>query len=69
MNKEWHEQNRMPRRSTLEARVAWHAEHGKHCACRPVPESLIGRMPDGAREAGQAEASTVSAAESGNQGA
>jgi hypothetical protein len=40
MNTEWHEQHVMPANATLDERVAWHREHAKHCACRPVPEGL-----------------------------
>lgn len=30
----------MPKKATVEQRIAWHAAHQKHCACRPMPESL-----------------------------
>jgi len=40
LNRAWHEQNRMPPKATLEQRIAWHAEHQKHCACRETPEGL-----------------------------
>jgi hypothetical protein len=41
MNKQWHAENRMPPKATLEQRIRWHKEHQKHCACREVPKSLI----------------------------
>jgi hypothetical protein len=40
MNKTWHEENKMPPKATLEQRIRWHEEHGKHCACRKAPPSL-----------------------------
>ena len=40
LNKEWHLATRMPRNATIEARIAWHLEHSKHCGCRPIPEKL-----------------------------
>jgi hypothetical protein len=40
MNAEWHTQHVMPKNATDEQRVAWHAEHAKFCACRPIPETV-----------------------------
>jgi hypothetical protein len=40
MNKQWHEQNRMPAKATLEQRIEWHREHQQHCACREAPKNL-----------------------------
>ena len=40
-NREWHEQNRMPRNPTLEQRLAWHLAHAQACQCRPIPASLL----------------------------
>jgi hypothetical protein len=40
-NKLWHERNRMPLRATLEQRIAWHRQHAKHCACRPMPAGIL----------------------------
>ena len=37
INKEWHEQNRMPPKAPLEERLQWHLEHEKNCNCRPIP--------------------------------
>jgi hypothetical protein len=39
-NAAWHQKHRMPPRATMEQRVAWHREHAKHCACRPIPASV-----------------------------
>ncbi len=36
----WHRRHRMPARATIEQRVAWHLEHQRHCACRPIPKGL-----------------------------
>lgn len=38
---EWHLSHKMPKKPTLEQRLAWHKEHLKHCGCRPVPLTLI----------------------------
>ena len=34
INKEWHQQNKMPAKATFEQRVSWHRDHLAHCACR-----------------------------------
>jgi hypothetical protein len=44
LNKAWHAAHRMPKRATLEQRVAWHREHQVACACRPVPATLRQRL-------------------------
>jgi len=45
INKEWHEQNPMPKNATFEQRVAWHFEHLKHCSCRrEIPKKLAEEM-------------------------
>jgi hypothetical protein len=40
MNKQWHAENTMPPKATLEQRIQWHKEHQIHCACREVPKNL-----------------------------
>jgi hypothetical protein len=30
LNVEWHKQNRMPAKATIDQRIAWHIEHHKH---------------------------------------
>jgi hypothetical protein len=47
MNKEWHERHVMPKNATLDERIAWHREHQKHCACRPIPPKLREQMGAG----------------------
>lgn len=37
---EWHLNHKMPKKPSLEERIAWHKEHAKHCSCRPIPESI-----------------------------
>ncbi len=45
INKEWHEQNAMPKNATFEQRLAWHLEHRKHCDCRrEFPKKLVEEM-------------------------
>jgi hypothetical protein len=34
INREWHEQNRMPKNASLAQRVDWHIAHLKACSCR-----------------------------------
>jgi hypothetical protein len=44
INKDWHEQNKMPKNPSLDERIKWHLEHAKHCACRPIPAKLLLEM-------------------------
>jgi hypothetical protein len=44
INAGWHARNRMPKNPTFEQRVAWHREHAKACACRPIPKKLAEEM-------------------------
>jgi hypothetical protein len=42
LNRDWHRENRLPRRATLDERIAWHLAHQRHCACRAIPGKLLG---------------------------
>lgn len=44
LNREWHEQHRMPANATLQQRIDWHLAHAAHCSCRPIPEKLWEEM-------------------------
>ncbi len=44
MNTEWHKQHVLPKGARLGQRIAWHREHQKRCACRPVPAQLQKQM-------------------------
>ncbi len=44
LNREWHLAHRMPLNATIEQRIAWHVEHSRHCACRPLPAKLAEEM-------------------------
>jgi uncharacterized protein YdhG (YjbR/CyaY superfamily) len=44
MNTEWHEKHVLPKGASLEERIAWHREHQKRCACRPIPPKLLDQM-------------------------
>jgi hypothetical protein len=44
LNAAWHDLNKMPFRPTVEARVLWHVEHAKACACRPIPKGILEAM-------------------------
>jgi uncharacterized protein YdhG (YjbR/CyaY superfamily) len=44
MNADWHKKHVLPRGASLEQRIAWHREHQKQCACRPIPPKLLHQM-------------------------
>jgi hypothetical protein len=44
INASWHRTHRMPKNPSDAERVAWHREHERHCACRPVPPKLRALM-------------------------
>jgi hypothetical protein len=44
LNRDWHRSHPMPPKATLEQRYAWHLDHERHCACRPMPEKLRRQM-------------------------
>jgi uncharacterized protein YdhG (YjbR/CyaY superfamily) len=44
MNSEWHKKHALPKGASLEERIAWHREHQKRCACRPIPPKLLDQM-------------------------
>lgn len=44
LNKEWHQENPMPRNPDFEQRIKWHIAHAKNCSCRPIPDKLAAEM-------------------------
>jgi uncharacterized protein YdhG (YjbR/CyaY superfamily) len=44
MNSTWHTQHVLSKAASLEQRIAWHREHQKRCACRPIPSKLLDTM-------------------------
>lgn len=40
INKAWHQANPMPKKPTLEQRIAWHKAHAEHCRCREMPATV-----------------------------
>jgi uncharacterized protein YdhG (YjbR/CyaY superfamily) len=44
MNSEWHTKHVLPKSASLDERIAWHRDHQKRCACRPIPPQLAHRM-------------------------
>ena len=36
INREWHEQHRMPKNATEDERIAWHLDHARNCGCREI---------------------------------
>ena len=44
INKEWHENHKMPKNASDEQRIAWHLEHSRNCTCRPIPDGVVKLM-------------------------
>jgi uncharacterized protein YdhG (YjbR/CyaY superfamily) len=40
MNSDWHKKHVLAKGASLDQRLAWHLEHQKRCACRPLPPKL-----------------------------
>jgi hypothetical protein len=56
INAAWHARHRMPKNPTPAERLAWHAAHQRHCACRPTPAVLQRQLRDAAAKASQLQA-------------
>ncbi|MFT3820283.1 MAG: GFA family protein [Rubrivivax sp.] len=41
VNRAWHEALPMPKKATLQQRMAWHKAHALACGCRPVPPEIV----------------------------
>jgi hypothetical protein len=41
VNKEWHDEHRLPRSATVDERVVGHREHAEVCGCRPMPPTIV----------------------------
>jgi len=44
VNAAWHERHVLPEGAALEQRIAWHREHQRRCACRPIPPKVLDAM-------------------------
>lgn len=44
INAVWHKAHPMPKKPTLDQRIAWHLEHARHCGCRPIDGKLKDEM-------------------------
>ena len=44
MNADWHRRHVLPKGASTTERIAWHREHQKKCACRPIPAGLKKEM-------------------------
>ena len=44
MNRDWHQEHKMPDRATEAERIAWHLDHARNCGCRPIPKQMIQRV-------------------------
>jgi hypothetical protein len=40
INREWHLSRTMPKNPTELQRIAWHAEHVRHCGCRGIDDGV-----------------------------
>jgi hypothetical protein len=49
VNADWHRAHVLGSGAPMEARIAWHIEHARECACRPIPET-VQRAIDAKRE-------------------
>ena len=45
MNAAWHRVHLLAKSASVAERVAWHLAHQEHCACRPIPASLLAHLP------------------------
>jgi Domain of unknown function (DU1801) len=43
-NARWHAAHRMPSHPSLDQRVTWHVAHATHCACRPMPATVVAEL-------------------------
>jgi hypothetical protein len=46
LNAAWHRAHPMPKNPTRAERTAWHVEHARECACRPVPLAIQAQLRD-----------------------
>ena len=44
INREWHENNVMPKNPTMEVRIEWHRAHQAACGCRKIPDKVMEAM-------------------------
>src|SRR6266567_8769336 len=44
LNRDWHNENRMPIKATMEQRLQWHLEHANNCGCRSIPLKVAEEM-------------------------
>jgi hypothetical protein len=43
-NARWHAAHRMSANPSLNERVKWHVAHARHCACRPMPATVVAEL-------------------------
>ena len=46
MNRDWHQQHKLPRSATEQQRLQWHLEHCRNCSCRPFPKGLLAKLTE-----------------------
>ena len=59
MNREWHDHHVLGAHASREDRIAWHAEHARECACRPVPEPLVAEVAASAASSRTADSASA----------
>jgi len=40
LNADWHRANPMPKKPSLDQRIAWHLDHARNCGCRAITGKL-----------------------------
>ncbi|WP_338721752.1 hypothetical protein [Devosia sp. XK-2] len=44
INRQWHEEHKMPPNARMDERIDWHMAHAAQCGCRPIPPSVLKAM-------------------------
>jgi hypothetical protein len=44
MNADWHRAHVLGPHASMDARVAWHEEHVRECACREIPATVAAEI-------------------------
>jgi len=46
INKNWHLKNKLPKNTSANQRLQWHADHARECGCRPIPPAVLSKMKE-----------------------
>lgn len=44
VNENWHKNNPIPQKVTINQRIQWHVDHQRECGCRPIPPLIQTKM-------------------------